>query len=455
MAFPDRRVVALAALSACLAVAAPAAEPVAHLPRRLVLGLDGVGYADMRRAQEAGRFQAFHPVSRLVSTFPSISDIAWSEIFGTAPPPGYQRIYFDLAAGQSVGGGLDPVRPIEFERRMHLGFEAMAHHMSSYVVPGRAARGELARLYRSVFESRDVDTFYAYLPAPDALQHVRGDLAAYLADLDVTLIRILRRYRAATGLDLELVVLSDHAHNGIWPAKTLDLSGFLRTRGFTVTRRLARPGDVVFSTDGVSTGVGVFVAPAEAARAAEVLATLPGVALATWRPDDQPDVVGVRNGAGEVAWIVRRDDGRLAYRPDTGDPLRYVSLATRLLEAGEADADGFATPQAWLRVSVEHDYPAALARIVRGHRDVTRNPAPVLLSIADGYQVANGTVAFFNRVRPLGGTHGSLNARNSVGIVMATFRPTDDATTADVGRQFDGFAELPPPRPRAARRPRP
>lgn len=455
MAFPVRRVLALAALSACLTAAAPAAGPAAHLPRRLVLGLDGVGYADMRRAQEAGRFGAFHPVSRLVSTFPSISDIAWSEIFGTAPPPGYQRIYFDLEAGESVGGGLDPVRPIEFERRMHLGFEAMAHHMSSYVVPHRAARGELARLYRGFFESRGVETYYAYLPAPDALQHVRGDVSVYLAELDVTLTRILRRYRAVTGADLELVVLSDHAHNGIWPARTLDLTGFLRSHGFTVTRRLARPGDVVFSTDGVSTGVGVFVAPADAARIAAVLTTLPGVDLATWLPEGQPDRVGVRNGAGEVAWIVRRGDGRLAYRPDGGDPLRYAPLAERLREAGEADADGFATPEAWLRVSVEHDYPAALPRIVRGHREVTRNPAPVLLSIADGYQVANGTVAFFNRVRPLGGTHGSLNARNSVGIVMATFQPTADATTAEVARQFDGFAHLPPPPQRETRRPRP
>lgn len=431
-----------AAAVAAMVLAPPAAWTTEPLPTRLVIGIDGVGYAELKAAQQAGAFRQFHPVSRLVSTFPSISDIAWSEIFRTPPPPGYQRVYFRLDDQRTIGGGFDPIRPIEFERRMHLGFDAKTHHLTSYVTPGRAARSELATLSRVFFESHGVATFYAYLPAPDALQHVRGDLGRYLDRLDTALTRILDTYRARTGSELELVVVSDHGNNGRWNASTVDLSEFLRRHGYHAARRLAGPRDVVFSTDGVTTGVGVFVHDAHVAALASTLATLRGIEIVTWLPRTDVARAGVRDSHGQVAWIEQRADGALAYQPESGDPLKYQPLVARLRASGLADADGFASPQAWLQVSADHEYPAALERILRGHRDVTENPAPILISLEDGYQVANGTASFFNQLRPLGGTHGGLNALNSLGIVMSTYQPTTDAASTDVARQFDGFPQM-------------
>lgn len=413
------------------------------LPRRLVVGIDGVGFADMQAAQQAGAFRAFYPVSRLISTFPSISDIAWSEIFQVAPPPGYQRVYFRLDEQRTIGGGLDPIRPIEFERRMHLGFDQKTHHLSSYVAPGRAARGELATLSRVFFESHGIETFYAYLPAPDAMQHVRGDLGRYLDRLDASLAQLLATYRARTGDDLELVLVSDHGHNGRWNAEMLDLPEFLKRHGYQVTRRIATPKDVVFSTDGVTTGVGVFVSAPEVTRLATALASMRGIDLVSWVPDGASDRVGVRDATGHQAWILRRGNGDLAYVPASGDPLGYAPLVERLAAGGQLDDAGFAPAQTWLQVSATHQYPAALERIMRGHHDVTQNPAPILLSVQDGFQVANGMTSFFNQLRPLGGTHGGLNAVNSLGIVMSTYRPTADTLSTDVARQFDGFARLP------------
>lgn len=432
-----------AGVAAALVLTSGLAWTTEPLPRRLVVGIDGVGFADMQAAQQAGAFRAFYPVSRLISTFPSISDIAWSEIFQVTPPPGYQRVYFRLDEQRTIGGGLDPIRPIEFERRMHLGFDQKTHHLSSYVAPGRAARGELATLARVFFESHGIETFYAYLPAPDAMQHVRGDLGRYLERLDAGLAHLLATYRARTGEDLELVLVSDHGHNGRWNAEMLDLPEFLKRHGYQVTRKIATPKDVVFSTDGVTTGVGVFVSPPEVTRLAASLATLRGVELVTWVPDGATDRVGVRDAHGHQAWILRRGNGDFAYVPASGDPLGYLPLVTQLAQSGLLGADGFASGQAWLRVSTTHEYPAALERIVRGHHDVTQNPAPILVSIQDGFQVANGMTSFFNQLRPLGGTHGSLNAVNSLGIVMSTYRPTADALSTDVARQFDGFARLP------------
>ena len=111
-----------AVLAAVVVLTSGLAWTTEPLPRRLVIGIDGVGFADMQASQQAGAFRAFYPVSRLISTFPSISDIAWSEIFQVAPPPGYQRVYFRLDEQRTIGGGPAPIRPIDFERLMHLGF---------------------------------------------------------------------------------------------------------------------------------------------------------------------------------------------------------------------------------------------------------------------------------------------------------------------------------------------
>jgi hypothetical protein len=348
-------------------------------------------------------------------------------------------VYYRLDSRRIVGGGLDPIRPIEFEKRMHLGFDQKAHHLSSYVTPGRAAQGELATLGQVLFESHGIDTFYAYLPAPDALQHVRGDVARYLARLDAELTRILVAYRDRTGTDLELVLVSDHGNNGRWRAETLDVADYLRRRDYHPGERLAGPRDVVFSTDGVTTGVGVFAAPAAVAPLAVTLSELQGVELVTWVPDQAPDRVSVRDADGRVATVRRRDNGDLAYETVTGDPLQHLALRARLAADGRLDDAGFAAPSAWFEVSKDQRYPAALQRIMRGHHDVTQNPAPILVSVRDGYQVASGVASFFNQLRPLGGTHGGLNAVNSVGIVMSTYRPTIDAVSTDVAAQFDGF----------------
>ena len=251
------------------------------LPRRLVVGVDGLGYAEVQAAQAAGAFRQFFPVSRMISTFPSISDIAWSEIFGVSPPPGYQRVYFRLDEGRKVGGPIDPIRPIEFERRMDLGFEQKAHHISSYMSPVRTARHELSTLSRVFFSSGGIETFYAYLPAPDALQHVRGSVSRYLGALDHEITTILDLYRHRTGTDLELVLVSDHGNNQRWDAETIDLEQFLNDRGYRAGDKIARPAEVAFSTDGVTTGVGVFVGPREVEPLANVLATLRGVEFVT------------------------------------------------------------------------------------------------------------------------------------------------------------------------------
>src|SRR5512133_2865784 len=105
---------------------APPAQAV--LPRRLLLLIDRVAYRDVVALQQGVSVagpngkpvyrQAFtngyFPASRLVSTFTSTSDIAWTEMLGNTPLPGYQRTYYSRAANASVRqNGVTSTMPYE------------------------------------------------------------------------------------------------------------------------------------------------------------------------------------------------------------------------------------------------------------------------------------------------------------------------------------------------------
>src|SRR5208282_6380067 len=61
--------------------------------------------------------EGYFPVSRMVSTFPSAYDVAWTDIFGDRPLPGYQRTYFSAAANSEISiNGV--TTSMEHERQM-------------------------------------------------------------------------------------------------------------------------------------------------------------------------------------------------------------------------------------------------------------------------------------------------------------------------------------------------
>lgn len=437
-------------LAACRSATPPAsAASDATLPRRVVLALDGVDYRDVQTARARGLFRSFRPPGRLVSTFPSISDIAWHAIFGVQPPAGYQRVFYSLRQNIVLGEPLDAIRPIEYEERMDAAFDAKFHHLGAYLMSGPVARREIDTDMRTVLQTHGRQTVYIYNVGPDALQHTRGNIQEYLEYLDTRVATLLEGYRQRTGRELEVVLLSDHGHNRAQDATFLPIVEGLRSRGFNTAKSLRAPNDVAFSVDGVTTGFGVFCDPDSVERVARVIAGLEGVDIVTRRVTDaQFDVLSSR---GRATVRVQRAAGmtRFAYEQTTGDPLALDTTLARMRREGQLTADGFADAEQWLRATAAAPYPAAVVRIVHGHLDATRNPAPILVSLDDRYRVGLGFVSVTNRLRPLGGTHGALSSTNAVGIVMTNFQDTPDALATTVRRQFGEFDDL--LEPKAAR----
>ncbi|GAB1344859.1 hypothetical protein [Gemmatimonas sp.] len=450
----------LCSLTWTLAACAPLRRsvPAEALPRRMVLALDGVDYRDVLDARQRGRFAAFHPPARLVSTFPSISDIAWHAILGVQPPAGYQRVYYSTRQKAVLGDALSSIRPIEYEERMDYAFDTKFHHLGAYLMSWPVARREVDADVEHVLRTRNRETVYLYNVGPDALQHTRGDVARYLDHLSERLDTLQARYGRRTGRTLEMVLLSDHGHNRARDAAFIPISESLAAHGFEVARKLAAPNHVAFSVDGVTTGFGVFCDPDSVERVAALLTAVEGVELVTARVGNTRFRIQARalDGSVQLAHLDWRPAtpahgnaaqvaARFRYETERGDPLVALPIIERMREAGALDAEGFASEEAWAAHSSMAKYPAAVVRIVHGHVHATRNPAPILVSVLDSHRVGLGMVSVANRLRPLGGTHGALGETNALGVVLSNGVAPHDDVAWRVREQFGGFDDLKTP----------
>ena len=170
----------------------------ASLPRRLVIALDGIAYRDVKALQQGvdgpdrkGKSvhrQAFvdgyFPVSRLVSTFPSASDVAWTEIFGNRPLPGYQRAFYSLAANREITvHGVTAA--LDYEKEMTWRVGTGFHFAMSYVRPLMEFHYEMDRLVEAFLNSPHREqTYYALIVSTDSAQHMAADTLALLCALD-------------------------------------------------------------------------------------------------------------------------------------------------------------------------------------------------------------------------------------------------------------------------------
>jgi Type I phosphodiesterase / nucleotide pyrophosphatase len=428
----------------------------AALPQRLVLLLDGVAYRDMkalqggilctngsrqiyRRAFDRGYF----PVSRNISTFPSTSDVAWTEILGDRPLPGYQRTYFSGAADTEIfQNGVTTT--MEFEKQMHWQLTSAFYRAMGYVHPGPVFRHELNALADAFLNATNVaGNYYAMIRTTDDAQHMSGDIFDMLCALDARLQELRDQYKMVEGHDLDVLILSDHGNNHAGAGKRVDVRSFLEKEGYRPGEIIREPKDVVLPTAGIESWVEIHNAPAETQRLLTALSQLEGVDIVTACVPDQTNKFIIVDSKGRRALIEwQPESGRFRYAPETGDPLDYRMVIEELATKNKLDEEGFATADDWMAETVSHHYPLALERIARAHTRVTLNPATILISLKSGYVHAGWLVKTASGLMTSGGTHGALDDDNSDGIVLSSFSTTQDTSSSRIAGLFGGFTGL-------------
>jgi hypothetical protein len=424
------------------------------LPRRLILALDGIPFRDMTALQAGvtytnlngkvyhrqGFTNGYFPASRMVSTFPSASDVAWSEMFHNSPLPGYQRTYFSHARNALVRQN-GVTTTMEYEKQMTWEIESGFLRALGYVFPRRTFKYEAHELVKHFLKADNAgENYYALLRSPDDAQHLSADLFALLCTLDEKLEQLRAVYRKREGRELEVLILSDHGNNHAGPAKRVRVKKFLKAAGYHLASKIERPKDVVLPTAGMESWVEMHNAPEETERLLEVLSKLEGADILTGvapGPGHRFMVMNRKGERAEIDW--NPDQNSFRYRAQNGDPLGYGPVRESLARLNKLDADGFGTAETWAAETFALHYPNALERIVRGHTRAALNPATLIISLDNAYLHSGWFVKQGSDFVRFGGTHGALDDLNSTGMWLSNFAPPQDTCAVRVADLFGGF----------------
>jgi hypothetical protein len=403
-------------------------------PRRLLLCLDGVPHAVIQSAKERGLFDAFGSPSRLLSPFPTMTNIALAAMMGATPPPGYESLYFDTTAKELRGGvkkyiGVRTPDKIPSSYMDELDYqEPLAFEFLIYVAPEKIWRADMRRFrncFRKAPQNRD---YFAFLKGTDGLLHIRGpqSLAVALESLD----KILREIQAFCGEETEIVLFSDHGMN-LRENHRSPLKAHLQRQGFTFHGNLVKGNhrSLAIPAFGLCGYAALYCGQEEAkADLAEALIDLEGLDFSLYRDGEHAIVV---SGPGGRARVEKKVNGGVKYRyvAVDNDPLQLLPIIAALREKAEVDEEGFVSDNAWLIETAEHTYPDAPANLFKSlHSQRVKNTADVLVSFRDGYYYGWSPFARFVR---LAATHGNALQPSSNAFLMSTHRTLPKYVRAD------------------------
>ncbi len=370
--------------------------------RHLVLILDSFGYDIVKRYYDSGKLRMFYPPSRVVSPYPSVTDVSMSVILGSSPCRAVQSRYFDRKENAMAGGVFDYMKGENEPYSASLTHRAPQHVDGLGYLLGMPVFNSEMKKVKRLFDRRKSREVIAYLVSSSAVS-VRDGASGQMECLH-QLERLTTEVLWETRGLVKVTVMADHGLS-YEKVKSLDLKKHLLDRGWLLRDHLNGPRDVVLSTLGVVTYACLSTrCPGELS---EDLISCEGVDLVSYALGDAVEVL---NGEGDRA-IIRVRNGRFIYEPLVKDPLLLISILDDLKpdEHGSYDAEDL------LEATATHVYPSPLKRLWEAHFAQVENPPDVIVSLKDDY--CSGPPKFSSIVRF---THGSLNYRNSVTFLMST-----------------------------------
>ena len=411
-------------------------------PRRLLLCLDGVPFEVLTAARARGLFDDFGEPARLLSPFPTLTNVALARMLGASVPHGYESLYFDREAMELRGGiakyvGRRTPDKVPSSYMEELDYqEPLPFEFLIYVATDAIWRADMRRFRERFLAAPPTRDFFGFLKATDGLLHIGGParLAVALESLD----RILRGLRAECGQETEIVLFSDHGMN-LEENRRVHLLSHLKLNGYEVVtqmregrekRRVSAPGFGLCGYAALYCGE-----ETDRAELSSVLASLEGVDFSLHREEQEASVV-VTGGRGR-ARISRRENNEVKqyrYEQLDGDPLQLSEAVAALAAEGLLDAEGYAPDAAWLARTAGHIYPDALANLYESlSAPRVQHTADVLVSLDDGYYYGS---TVFSRLARLLATHGNALRPSSTAFLMSTHRSFPTYVRAGEARPF-------------------
>ncbi|MCM3906121.1 MAG: alkaline phosphatase family protein [Pyrinomonadaceae bacterium] len=407
-------------------------------PRRLLLCLDGVPHEVIEAARQRGLFDSFRAPSRLLSPFPTMTNVALSAMLGATAPLGYESLYFDKSARELRGGvrkyiGWRTPDKIPSSYMDELDYqEPLAFEFLVYVAPEKVWRTDMQRFrarFRAAPQTRD---YFAFLKGTDGLLHIRGPkhLAVALESLD----KILREIQTTCGSETETVLFSDHGMN-LFENRRVHLKTHLHNHGFSVGSSFSERSraNLAIPAFGLCGYAAIYCGDQEAvANVASSLVELEGVDFSIYKDGAEAIAVTGADGAARVERKQTNGATRYRYIASNNDPLQLQPILEALNQAGKLDEEGFASDKDWLENTANHIYPDPLANLYTSlHTQRVKHTADVLVSLRDGYYYGWSP---FARLTRLAATHGNALRPSSNAFLMSTHRTLPPFIRADVAQ---------------------
>lgn len=392
--------------------------------RHIIICVDGVGISTINKLRARGHFKMFRAPSRMISTFPSLTNQAISTILspaGAKTAIGHEDNYFDLRANKMRGGVFDRLRGDKFVLGTFR--ELFDYHPSAiksglgYAAPPLSTYLEsLSDLIRLRQKARNTPqpVFFAYTGATDSLAHLGGQplLSDFLKRLDRSLEDVVNDSRVPTAV----TIFSDHG-NHFRKYRRVKLKAPLRRAGFRIEGRIKDERSVVIPQFGLVGNAVLFTREVNEQQLAKITAAIEGVDFAVFEKDGIAYLVS-RDGE---ATIEKRGTA-YRYRATKGDPLGLLPVVETLTEKTQA-TDGFIADEVWFEATRETSRPDAVHRIFEGVTNGVSNQANVIINFEDGYYSGSALLDLF---AVLQATHGNLGQEQSFGFVMSTEKELPD-----------------------------
>ena len=403
--------------------------------RWLVVCLDGVPLAAMQSLWDRGHFREFFRPTATISTLPSDTETALTEVLHAPPVPGYEHRYFDRAANRLRGGvavtltgsGIPYIRALDYDAP---GWAKIL----PYVLPRKTYLADVGR-FRVRFLASSAPVFVAHIASSDALLHVETmkEFEPLLAEFEQALSEL---YFDARG-HLGVIVFSDHG-NTLTRSQPAPVETLLAAHGWRIRASVDGPRDVAIPAYGLVGFAAIYCRPAAIDTLAEDLRALDGADVIVSRhPNtdaegqaDGPAAIGAAMD-GELTATIRTagsqatadltwssDGKRYKYESRDGDPLGLIPVFAALRMAGKLDEAGFASDADLFAATSLALLPDSAARIRLWATNHVRNRADIVVSLKPGYY--HGAASLGHAV-DLAGTHGGLETSASLGFAMATY----------------------------------
>ncbi len=378
-----------------------------------VILLDGIPYKLAEKYYNEGGFRLFYRPAKLISVFPSFTDLAYSELFGTTPIKGFEALYYDRRKNRLSDGDAVYLSQKNAPWQKLIDYRAsMLLDPIGYVNPNFVFNHEIQQI-TSLFEKKQTGTVIAYSvgTANVGTRYGAKGLMRCLIRVDNLCEKLIYDKRGRA----KITILADHGHN-LTPAKFFNLREALKKSGFHVVRKLKKEGDVVCIEFGLVTCGELYTNQPE--KVALAMLKYEQVNLAIYpKPNSNYSEIIVRNSDGKA--LLRKGKGGYIYDAIKGDPLELKPIIAKLKQSGKVDDKGVIDDDSLFDATVNHKYPDPLARIWRAYHGLAENPADLLLTIKDGW--FTGKPSFAKMVN-VASTHGSLNWKNSVTFFMTTIK---------------------------------